>query len=226
MRPLGLVLLAALSACNAAPPLGTSPTGPSARAPDLSPWSRDAFPSRSNTPDTEVPPELATADPNALAELLAAAPKPSSEPEAQKSRLGSDTKLPEAPPSEPEAKHEKVFKPRVSVERGTIDVPLPNPAIERTARAQLYWNLVQRCRDPQGKILPPESIRLHFKIDSDGFIIPSTILATPNDQKGESSELMEAAHCMRRELSKVTFRAPAASRGTPTPVGARVPSVD
>src|SRR5262249_2675040 len=158
-----------------------------------------------------VPPS--TVDPGALDELLTAAPKIGARPTGADggTSIGTDTGLPadtvaptvEKPP-------DVARKPKVSVGVPAIDAQLSNPAIEKAARAQLYWNLVTRCKDKQDKILPPDTIRLKFSIDGDGYIVAPSIIVTPVDPKYE-----EAAACMRRELSTATFRAPAATRGKP-----------
>jgi len=98
---------------------------------------------------------------------------------------------------------------------------MSSPAIERAARAQLYWPLVQRCRDEGGGLLPPEVVHLAFHLDQDGYVVPATILAVPREKR-----FADAARCMARELSMATFRAPAAARGLPQTVSMDVPSVD
>jgi hypothetical protein len=98
---------------------------------------------------------------------------------------------------------------------------MSTPSIERECRAQLYWPLVQRCRDPSGSILPPEVVTLRFLVDADGAIVSSSIFAAASEPRWEP-----AAECMRRELSALPFRAPASVRGAVTRVEATVPSVD
>jgi hypothetical protein len=98
---------------------------------------------------------------------------------------------------------------------------LPAHAAERMSRAQVYHPLVMRCRDADGKILPPDAIVLRFRVDEDGNIVPSSISAIAADPRHEA-----AANCMRRELSAVAFRGPAAFRGSPTSLRATIPSVD
>lgn len=108
------------------------------------------------------------------------------------------------------------------IESGMIEVQsLPAHAAERTARAQIYYPLVMRCRDADGRILPPDAIVLRFRVDEDGNIVPSSISAVAVDPRHES-----AANCMRRELSAAAFRGPAASRGSPSSMKATIPSVD
>ncbi len=62
---------------------------------------------------------------------------------------------------------------------------------------------------------------MRFLIDIDGYIAPSSIVA-----RAASPEHADAAHCMRRELSTATFRAPAATWGHVGEVRATLPSVD
>jgi hypothetical protein len=103
----------------------------------------------------------------------------------------------------------------------TVEPGMSSPTVERALRAQLYWPLVQRCRDRRGAILPPEVVRLEFHLDLDGYVIPATVLAVPKDRQYE-----DAARCMGRELTMATFRAPAAARGQTQEVKTDVPSVD
>jgi hypothetical protein len=165
-----------------------------------------------------------SSDPEALDELIARAPKIVRRPTGKDggTAIGDDTLLPPetispAASAEPQAP----AKPKVVVGAPTVQPAMATPAIERASRAQLYWGLIQRCRDPEGHILPPEAIRLQFHIDGDGAIIASTIVATPRDPR-----FANAARCMQRELSMATFQAPVSTRGRESTVDAAVPSVD
>jgi hypothetical protein len=166
---------------------------------------------------------MGTVDPGALDDLLAAAPKAATSAGAgARPAIGVDTGVPSASsiaiePLPPEPKR----TPHVVVGAPTTQPPMATPAIERAARAQLYWNLVQRCRDKDGKILPPDAITLRFVVDDDGYIKPESIVA-----RATRPEHADAAHCMRRELSTATFRGPAANWGHSGEVHATVPSVD
>jgi hypothetical protein len=168
------------------------------------------------------PPVPSAADPAALDEILAAAPKARDAGADRSSLIGTDTGVrgdagPGAAPAPAEpAKAAKIHVGKVVVEPG-----MSSPAIERAARAQLYWPLVQRCRDADGGVLPPEVVHLTFHLDADGYVIPSTILAVPKEPR-----FADAARCMARELGLATFRAPAAARGMPQNVSTDVPSVD
>jgi hypothetical protein len=222
------VLLALAGACTpgAAPPEpGDAPPSP---RPSGAPSGLSAFPGREAVISAGAraadrgPHPPATADPAALAELIAAAPDAvqASTGKDGGTEIGTDTGLraepPVLPPDPPEPR-----PARVSVGEVKVQTEMSTPAIEKMARAQLYWPLVQRCRDPAGAILPPESITLSFTIDIEGYIVPSSIVSTPSDPRHE-----EAAACMRRELAGAPFRAPPSARGLLTRVDALVPSMD
>jgi hypothetical protein len=204
-----------------AAPIAAGSTGAEALAAS---WSREALAPRGLGAEPIDPAVMGSIDPSALDDLVAAAPKLAASPTAADggTMIGATAGVPEgsasaiAPPA-PEATH----PPRVVVGAPTLQAPMANPAIERAARAQLYWNLVQRCRDKEGKILPADVISMRFAIDADGFIAPSSIVA-----RASSEQYADAAHCMRRELSTATFRAPAATWGHPGEVRATLPSVD
>lgn len=175
----------------------------------------------------------ASVEADALAELIAAAPKqrPPTTGAEGASLVGTETgekpsKEPEVPkkdaaPSPSGSADAPPQKQKISVGLLSIQRDMASPSIEREARAQLYWPLVQRCRDKAGKILPADAILILFRIDEDGYIISSSISATPS-----KPEFEDAASCMRRELSVATFRAPPAARGMPTGVTMTAPSVD
>ncbi len=171
--------------------------------------------------------------PGVLAEIVAATPKPSATPTGPDggTRVGTETGVPDDSrkgPSEPDggvdaSARTKGTGKRIKIAEGSLDVSegIPSPAVERAARAQLYYPLVQRCRGPDGQILPPDTVVLRFRIDVDGYIVPASISAIAEDSRYEA-----AANCMQRELSAAAFRAPAAARGVATIVNATVPSVD
>lgn len=199
-----------------------APTTTAAASP-LASWSRRAFSPASAGTHTTEPPVISSADPDALDDLIAAAPKAARRPTGADggTLIGSDSGVPAQASASASAPPEVHRPPNVVVGAPTVQPGMPDTSIERASRAQLYWNLVQRCRDPQGKILPPDAIRLRFKIDVDGFIIPSSIIATAADPR-----FKPAADCMQRELSTAAFQAPAANRGSEGSVNATVPSVD
>lgn len=198
-------------------PLPTSSAAPTAS------WSRQAFSPASAGTHTTEPPVISSVDPDALDDLIAAAPKALRRPTGADGGtvIGSDSGVPAEAVASASAPPEAHRTPTVVVGAPTVQPGMPDPSIERASRAQLYWNLVQRCRDPQGKLLPPDAIRLRFKIDVDGFIVPSSIIATADDPR-----FKDAAHCMQRELSTAPFQAPAANRGSEGSINATVPSVD
>jgi hypothetical protein len=179
---------------------------------------------------------MASADPSALEEILAAAPKDAGPPTGEDggTRIGTDTGIAETKDKEqsaetraasssaaPPGKDPSDQKARISLGAVQFQQAMSSPSVERSARAQLYFGLVQRCRDRDGKILPPDAVKVGFNVDSDGYIVASTIRASTQDVRYE-----DAAHCIRRELSAATFRAPPAARGLPTIVTLTVPSVD
>jgi hypothetical protein len=110
---------------------------------------------------------------------------------------------------------------RVQVGNVTVEPGIAGPALERAARAQLYWPLVQRCRDAKGSILPPEVIHLAFLLDGDGYIVTATIVPTAKEER-----FADASRCMARELAALPFRAPSAGRGTPRHVEIVLPPMD
>ncbi len=200
-----------------------------APAPISSVFSADAGPGLSAESLDGRAPVAREPEPGVLAELLAAAPKhaPTSTDPDGGTLIGTETNLKPDGPSDnglgPQGLAPKV-RGRASsvVESGTVEVQgWPARVAERTARAQVYYPLTTRCRDALGKILPPDAIVLKFRVDEDGNIVPSTISAVAADARYES-----AANCMRRELSALAFRGPAAYRGLTTSLNATIPSVD
>lgn len=227
-------LVAILCACSPGEQ-GTSPPAASARPSGsaLAPWSRGDSASSERDASDASPPPATTVDTSALDELLAAAPKgaASATGEDGSSAIGTDTGVkpsdrdradaPKEPASQPSAKAPPPGSVKVSFGALSIQNEMSSASIEREARAQLYWPLVQRCRNKDGSILPPDVVTILFRIDEDGYIIGSSINATPSKPTYE-----DAAHCMRRELSAATFRAPVGARGLMTIVTMTVPSVD
>ncbi|WP_434041420.1 MULTISPECIES: energy transducer TonB [Sorangium] len=224
MRTALVVLLPLLAACERPEPAPPAQADAGAHAP----WTRDSaapLAPHSGSLRTAGAAAVSSAEPEALEEILAAARQAAPRPGGGGTiaKIGTSTGVPEpsarpaasAPPPAP--------APRSRVEIGApaVQVDMSSPAIEKAARAQLYWDLVQRCRGPDGKILPPDVIRVEFNVDADGYIVAPTIIGSASDPRYD-----DAATCMRRELSAATFRAPAGARGLPTRVDATVPSVD
>jgi len=221
---LSALFVAAAAACSRPDaPADAAPAATGSAA--LAPWSRNAAPAVSAPTGDAGPAVVQTASPDALNEILAAAPAEHPAPTGEDggTKIATSTGVrraePSAEPLAPEAAPPK--KPQVGIGTLTLEPEMASPAVEREGRAQLYWSLVQRCRDKDGKILPPDVITLHFTIDAEGYIQPATILATASNPRYE-----EAAHCMLRELSAASFRAPPSARGIVAPVTATVPSVD
>ena len=212
-----------VAACSRAPE-EASRAGAPAGTDRVTTFSREAFaaPSASAGGDLPVP---TTPDPRALDEILGAAPKMAAgrEDDADGGRalLGTETGVATDAGAVHPVAADAAKSGQVRVGKVTIEPGMANPAIERTARAELYWPLVQRCRDHGGAILPPEVVHLVFHLDRDGYVIPATILAVPKEPR-----FADAARCMARELTVAAFRAPPGARGLPQNVVMDVPSVD
>ncbi|MFO0590592.1 MAG: hypothetical protein U0441_23825 [Polyangiaceae bacterium] len=167
---------------------------------------------------------LTSADPLALADLLrqvpTSAPGPT-DPDGG-SLIGTETGVPgtAAPVTVEDAPHRGK---QVSVQLGALNVQavMASPAIEREARAQLYFPLVSRCKGEDGKVLPPDAVLLELTIDEEGYILHQNTVATAQNAKYKA-----AAECMRRELLALPFRGPAGARGVPAQVKITLPSVD
>lgn len=191
----------------------------------MSSWSRSAVPHLASARGSEAGPILkARPDPEALSELIESAPRniAASTGEDGGTLLGSDTRLPLSDASAaPDPAARPIQRARIAIGEATTQPQMASPAIERAARAQLYWNLVQRCRDSGDKILPPDAVTLVFTINSDGHIVASSIVASAANPEHEA-----AALCMRRELSAAAFHGPASARGMATRITATIPSVD
>jgi hypothetical protein len=218
---------ACVAACARAPGEATrasSSTGASPKALS-SAFSREAFATPRGAAGDAGPAEPAvpaSADPAALDEILAAASAKASAaaaPADPSDLLGTDTGV--ALDGGADRAASTVRGAKVSVGKVTIEPGVSSPGVERAARAQLYWPLVQRCRDEAGAILPPEVVRIRLSLDADGYIVPASIHASAKDPR-----FAEAARCMERELAAATFRAPPAGRGSQQGVEMDVPSVD
>ncbi len=170
------------------------------------------------------------ADPVALAELLRAAPDKTPSPTGPDggTLVGSETEVEptKGSPDEVAAGAGTTGPgqgPRAALRAGRMELrpQLSNVAIERAAREQIYWRLVQKCRDGKGEILPPDSITLVFTIRTDGSIDPASVGATAADKRYRA-----AAECVVREFSAIPFRGPEAALDQDTRVIATLPSVD
>jgi hypothetical protein len=155
----------------------------------------------------------------ALAELLDAVPSGTVAATAPDggTLVGSDTgvdgdEMPWAPPA----------PSRSRLRPGPMRVQplLSNGAIERAARAQIYWPL-RECLDADGQLPPAESITLAFSLRPDGSVDPATVSASASEKR-----LEPVAECVVRRFSAGAFRGPAAARGTSARVVILWPSVD
>jgi hypothetical protein len=154
-------------------------------------------------------------DPAALAELVAAAPKAA--PTSSTSTLvGTDTGIPTTRASAGPGATDGLTPPRV-----TARPPLSSPALERAARAQLYWPLARACRLANGELPPKDSVVLEFEIQADGSVYPGSVAATADDERHR-----RVAECVERVFSASGFRGPAEGRGSHTSVRVGWPSVD
>jgi hypothetical protein len=165
-------------------------------------------------------------DPDALEELLAAAPtsRPAQTGPDGGTLVGSATGKKGDAGAEPEPSGlEEVDAGRAVLEAGKVMVQpgLSNVAIEHALRAQVYWRLVQKCRGPEGELLPPDTVTLVFTVRSDGTVDPASVGATANERRYD-----KAAECVVREFSAIPFRGPPASIGGDSRVISTLPSVD
>jgi hypothetical protein len=170
---------------------------------------------------TEVP-VPAEPDRMALAELLAAAPADTPTPTAKDGTLvGSNTGLEEdaLPPSVDAS----VGTPQAHLVAGAPEIQplLSSPAIERAAREQIYWELMKKCRGPDGEAPTPEVITLVFTIRADGSVDPASAAASAAEARYEAT-----AACVLREFSAIPFRGPAAALATEARIIVTWPSVD
>lgn len=222
-----LAALAALvTACGQAegprPAASAAPIAPASGAPT---FSREAFaPSGADAGAAEftVP---SSPDPAVLDEIVAAADKAKiTAPPVDAGAIGSDTGVASdagAPPPASAASDAGAPSARISVGKPALVPDMSDPAIERTARAQLYWPLVQRCRGPGGGLLPPEAVHLKFQLDPDGYVVPASVIAIPKEAR-----FADAARCMGREVASSSFRAPPSARSRTHTIDSDVPSVD
>ena len=157
------------------------------------------------------------ADPVALAQLVAKAPdEPASStgPDGR-SELGSDTGEPMG-----EVAPLPSTLPELESSKAKVQPALSSPAIERAAREQIYWHF-RKCKAPDGRLPPPESITLFFIVRQDGVTDPASVSATVRDES-----LAPVAECIVREFSALPFEGPPGARRTTARVIVRWPSVD
>jgi hypothetical protein len=207
-----IVLLAVANACGDGTDAASDRTGTSAST---------ATPALATQAPVAETPVAQNPDPGALAELLSMVPSSRPPPTAADggTLVGSDSGK-TAGEDEP--------APSVSARRGRIKAGVPvfqpdlsSPAIERTAREQIYWKLNEKCRGADGKSLPPDSITLVFTIRTDGTVDPASVAASADDEIHEA-----AAECVLREFSASPFRGPSATLLTSVRVIITWPSAD
>lgn len=96
-------------------------------------------------------------------------------------------------------------------------------SIEVALRRTVYFDMVTRCKDASGRVLPPEAIALAFQLDERGALVPSSIRTRiVVDGPGHAA----AADCMARALAGSGFRVPTSTDGDVSDVETLVPSVD
>lgn len=190
---------------------------------------RDASEERARDSEVVTPPAAPTAveqraphtpDPQALGELIAAAPSSRPAPTDPSGTLvGTDTKKSADPAASaaPAASSE----PMVSAGRMTVQPLLSSPILERAGREQIYWQLAKSCRMPNGELPPAESVTLQFTIRSDGTVFPASVRAEAKSKAYEG-----VADCVERVFAASGFRGPAEGRGTTPEVAVTWPSVD
>ena len=154
-------------------------------------------------------------EPGALAEILAKVPAPLP-PTSEGGTLVGATRGAESAAS---------AAPAPTAEQSLVDMQpdlkASNAGSEKDLRATLYFDLVDQCRDKNGKHLPAESIEIDFRIDPRGRIDRTSVKAKPL-----TPELASAAECMVRVIRTADARFAPPRLDEPTRIRARVPSVD
>ena len=160
-------------------------------------------------------------DPSALAEIAEKAKRQAPPPTAPDGTLvGSDTGEPLRDDSVEPPAGAPPQPPRVHAGQAELAPALSSPAIERAARAQLYWRL-RDCRLSNGAPPPPDAITLGFTIRQDGTVDPASVSATAADESHA-----EVALCVLRTFSASPFLGPSAGLDTSARVLITWPSVD
>lgn len=173
---------------------------------------------------TEVAPAPSAASPAVLAELVGKSRElPATTPTGPdgSTRVGSETGA-DGPPVMPTPALPPPGRQRPGVQAGPIEVQpaVSSSAIEREARAQIYWRL-RNCKQNDGTPPPPDAIVLDFIIQPDGTIEPSSVKATTDDRA-----LEPVAACVLRTFAASPFIGPAAGRNASARVVITWPSVD
>ncbi len=197
----------------------------SAAAPDASAPAQMRPPSRlslggapQQKPHTTVP---KTPNGAALNELLANVPRQI--PSSTNADGGSLVGRKSGAPGEVEPFMAAAPQPGTQLQIGTptFEPLLSSPALERSARAQLYWALHKACPAPDGKPLPPDVITLRFTIRADGSIEPASVSTSCNDP-----QYQPVAECVLRTFSSLPFHGPTAGHGSTATLIVTWPSVD
>ena len=174
--------------------------------------------------ETEVAPVPSAASQAVLAELVGRSRQlPAVRPTAPdgRTRVGSETgaKGPDATPT-PALPPPRQRRPGLHAGPIEVQPAVSSPAIEREARAQIYWRL-RNCKQADGTPPPPDAIVLDFIIQGDGTIEPSSVKATTEDRT-----LEPVAACVLRTFAASPFTGPAAARNASARVVITWPSVD
>jgi hypothetical protein len=160
-------------------------------------------------------------DPSALSEIVAKGTREAPPPTAPDGTLvGSETGEPEQVDPVSALATTPPQPPRVQAGHAELAPALSSPAIERAARAQLYWRL-RECRLPNGAPPPPDAITLGFTIRQDGTVDPASVSASAGDDAHA-----EVAVCVLRTFSASPFLGPPAGLDTSARVLITWPSVD
>ncbi|MBK8257562.1 MAG: hypothetical protein IPK82_33450 [Polyangiaceae bacterium] len=212
------------SACDGGPTKQQVSPTPGSTVDPQKPWSRLDLGTHATEAPDGGPQSAATVDPLALDDFLRAVPSSSPAPTDPNggSLVGTDSGVADGGPQVTiEDAPQRSKKGTIVLGAVAVQTDMASAALEREARAQIYFPLVTRCRDKNGKVLPPDAVLLEFTIDVDGYITPQNIVAT-----AVKPEHRDAAACMRRELSGISFRGPAGARGHTAQVKMTVPSID
>lgn len=228
LRLLALALLATvpgvLAACDSGPTPQQTAATPGRTVEPARTWSRGDFGARPAETTDAGPATTGTVDPLAFDDFLKAAPTSPPGPTDPDggTLIGKDTGAKAtSSPVTVEEPPQRTKKGVVQLGSVAVQTEMASTALEREARAQLYFPLVTRCRGKDGAVLPPDAVLLEFTIDVDGYIVPQNVTAT-----ALNLDHRDAAKCMRRELAGLQFRGPAGARGQPAHVKMTVPSVD
>jgi hypothetical protein len=97
-------------------------------------------------------------------------------------------------------------------------------AVERDLRSTLHFDLTDQCRGPGGDILPPESIKIEFRVDNLGRIDRTSVRT--KIAKKEDLAFEPAARCMARVIRASDAKFSSSLGDSTSAIQALVPSVD